>query len=218
MRIILCQGQSKVVTNHGRSTVLLGLAVVTGLLLSRALWLPAIGAFLIYADPLVPAELVMPLAGDLERVTYAARLYQAGYARGLLLTNLPLATQAQRKAHLEHARALALSQGVAPNDIFVVPQFAWTTYGEARRIRETLERLPVQSLLVVTSPWHTRRSRLVFDAVFHDSRARVNILPIQGKSRRSLPGYVKSWWRERSTVSATASEYLKLIAFSIGIR
>ncbi len=195
-------------------TVVLGLVA---LILSRGLWLPAIASFLVVSDGLARADYVVPLAGDLERVTSAARLYRNGYARKLLLTNLPLATPDERTAHLEQVRALALAQGVAPEDIIVVPRFAWSTYGEALRIRSTLARLQGPSLLVVTSPWHTRRSRLVFDALFHDG-PNIRVLPVEGTSSRSLPGYVQSWWQGRSTAGATASEYLKLLAYGLGIR
>jgi uncharacterized SAM-binding protein YcdF (DUF218 family) len=208
----------KTATRARKTAILIGLAVAMGLFLSRAQWLPAIGAFLVMEDPLVPADLVIPLAGDLERISYAAQLYKDGYAGGMLLTNLPLATQVQRNEHLEQVRTLAISQGVKLKDIVVIPQAAQTTFGEAQHIRRTLELLPVKTILVVTSPWHTRRSRLVFNAVFDDSSTSIHILPVEGSSNRSLPEYVASWWRERNTVNATASEYFKLFAFMLGIR
>lgn len=205
-----------------RKVLWLGLLLGVALYLSRTLWLPPIGAFLVVADPLTPAEMVLPLAGDLERVTTAAKLYQAGYARRLLLTNLPLPTQAARDAHLHQARAIATAGGVDEADIAVVPEIARTTFEEAQNVQVELERLKIHSLVVVTSPWHTRRARLGLRAAFRGSSVQVSVQPLsalaQGAPRAAYPAYSRSWWHGRSTRQATFSEYLKLAAYAVGIR
>jgi uncharacterized SAM-binding protein YcdF (DUF218 family) len=202
----------------------LGVGVLVGLgalYLSRTLWLPAIGGFLIVADPLTPAEVVLPLAGDLERIYYAAKLHQAGYAERVLLTNLPLDTQAARDAHLRRAHAIAASVGVPEARIRVVPGFAETTFEEARRVRAHLERLEVRSLLVVTSPWHTRRARMNLRAAFRGSGIRLSVQPVPPDALppgELHPYRTRTWWRARSTRLTTLDEYLKLAAYAVGIR
>jgi uncharacterized SAM-binding protein YcdF (DUF218 family) len=202
----------------------LGVGVLVGLgalYLTRALWLPAIGAFLIVSDPLTPAEVVLPLAGDLERVYYAAKLHQTGYAERVLLTNLPLETQPARDAHLRRVRAIATAAGVPETQLVVVPEIAWTTFSEAQNVRAELERLGVRSLLVVTSPWHTRRARMGLRKVFRGSGIRLSVRPVPPDALP--PGALhpyrpRTWWHARSTRLTTLDEYLKLAAYAVGIR
>ncbi len=184
------------------------------LYLGRSAWLPFFGTFLVVADPLTPAEAVLPLAGHLERVVYAADLYRGGYARQVLVTNLPLETAAARAAHLGQVRATLGAGGVPDERLTVIPGFALTTFGEARRVRAALEHRGVRSLLVVTSPWHTRRARLGLQDVFRGSGIRVSVQPAGG-----VPGGVMAgWWRVRDTRRAVVSEYAKLAAYALGIR
>lgn len=197
------------------SILLLGGVLAATLYLTRAQWLPAIGAFLVVSDPLVPADMILPLAGDLDRVSYAAALYRAGYAEDFLLTNLPLSTRTARAAHLERVLELATSNGVDPAHIVVVPEVARTTFSEAQNVRAALERRDTSSLLVVTSPWHTRRSRIALRTVFRDSPVKVSVIPVSGLRTHA---YYAGWWRVRSTLKATVTEYLKLAAATVGIR
>lgn len=202
----------------------LGVGVFVGLsalYLTRALWLPPIGAFLIVADPLTPAEVVLPLAGDLERVYYAAKLHQAGYAERVLLTNLPLETQTARDAHLRRVRAIATAVGVPEAQLVVVPEIALSTFEEAQNVRAELERLGARSLLVVTSPWHTRRARMGLRAAFQGSDIRLSVRPVPPGALppgELHPYSARTWWRAPSTLVTTLEEYLKLAAFIVGVR
>lgn len=202
----------------------LGIGVLVGLgalYLSRTLWLPSVGAFLVVADPLTPAEVVLPLAGDLERVYYAAQLYQAGYAERVLLTNLPLETQPARDAHLRRVRAIATAVGVPETQLVVVPEVAQTTFSEAQNVRAQLERLNVRSLLVVTSPWHTRRARMGLRKVFRGSSIRLSVQPVPPEALPPgalHPYRARTWWHARSTRLTTIGEYLKLAAYVVGVR
>lgn len=191
--------------------------------LTRMLWLPLLGTYLVVADPLPerPAERVLPLAGDLERVFYAAALYQDGQAKSVLLTNLPLTPQTARDHHLQQVRAILAGAGVPGSSISTVPEASKTTFEELERVREYLEATETTSLLVVTSPWHTRRARLNLRAAFSGSRVRVSIRPLP---QVAAPSGLRSsynpqeWWRDAATFKMVTSEYLKLAAYTIGVR
>ena len=63
---------------RGAKAVVLVVIAITVILASRQLWLPLIGGFLVVADPLQPADALLPLAGGQERVVYAAKLFNQG--------------------------------------------------------------------------------------------------------------------------------------------
>lgn len=193
------------------------------LFLTRMLWLPLPGMYLVVADPLPesPAELVLPLAGDLERTFYAAALCRARRAEGVLLTNLPLATQIAQDHHLQQVRSILSGAGVPESLVSIVPEASKTTFEELERVREYLENTSINSLLVVTSPWHTRRARLNLRAAFRGSKIRVSISPVP---QDAAPPNLRSsydpqaWWQDADTFKIVTSEYLKLVAYVVGVR
>ena len=63
------------------------------------------------------------------------------------------------------------------------------------------------SLIVVTSPYHTRRARLIFDQVFADSQVIVSVRPALNHWYQA-----KAWWRNSRGRDVTALEYTKIIA------
>ncbi|HEV2125435.1 MAG TPA: hypothetical protein VGW38_22015, partial [Chloroflexota bacterium] len=55
---------------------------------ARPLWLPAVGAFLVVRDPLVPTDAIVVLAGSApQRLRHALALYHAGYAPRVVVSN-----------------------------------------------------------------------------------------------------------------------------------
>ena len=93
--------------------------LLLGVILSFRLWLPFFGRWLVIADPLVPAQAIVPLAGGGERVNHAARLYKQGKAAWFVATNTPLDlpgidhsySDLVRRATEEGVRAAILSAG-----------------------------------------------------------------------------------------------------------
>ena len=200
---------------------ILGAALL--LFLTRMLWLPLLGTYLVVADPLPgePADLVLPLAGDLERVFYAAALYRDRRAEGVLITNLPLATQGAKDEHLQQVYTILSGAGVPEALVSTLPEVSETTFEELEKVRAYLESTEIDSLLVVTSPWHTRRARLNLRVAFRDSKIQASIAPLP--SYAAAPNLPRSynprtWWQNADTFKKVTSEYLKLAAYAIGVR
>ena len=72
-----------------------------------------------------------------------------------------------------------------------------------------------QSLIVVTSPSHTRRSRAIFRTVFTGTGITVSIRPSISESKGKADA---AWWRDEHERGMVGREYMKLIAFLVGIR
>ncbi|AEB11369.1 YdcF family protein [Marinithermus hydrothermalis] len=192
--------------------VWLALLAAVGLWAGRVLWLPGLGGYLVVADPLEPAQAVLPLAGAQHRAAAAARLVRAGYAEVLLITQIPLAEPGARARYVAQVQAVALQAGLNPERIRVVPGYARTTYAEAQNARAFLEGRGWTSLIVVTDAYHTRRARLLFRRAFQGSGITVRVRPAEGGAPP------EAWWTTPEGQRAVLSEYLKLMAHAVGVR
>jgi uncharacterized SAM-binding protein YcdF (DUF218 family) len=180
-------------------------------LLAVALALPLLAVLLVAADPLAPADAAVALAGDLgERAQAAAALVRQGYAPRLIISDMQAGPDGQlfSPAHRELARAA----GVPEDRLYPADRVARSTYTELGAIRDLARRQGWRTLIVVTSPQHTRRTRIIADAVFRGSGVRVIVRP-------SAPsGPLLAWPRSRREAELTLLEYPKLLVFLLGYR
>lgn len=180
--------------------------------LAAPLWLPYLGVMLVVADPLVPANAVIPLAGGHQRARYAVEIFAAGYATCFVATDL-VPNDAGDGWRSGENRAIALENGIPPTQIRQTTGIVRSTYEEAQAIRELAEAQDWRSLIIVTSPTHTRRTRLIMDEVFRDSAIVVMVHPVVGYDYNPA-----GWWRDEQERKLTLWEYLKLTAFFVGYR
>lgn len=189
------------------SAVLLLLAII----LSYRLWLPLFGRWLVVADPLQPAQAIVPLAGGRERVGHAAKLYNDGYADWFVATNPPVTVPGIDESYSDLVRRAALRDGVPEDRFLTIPELVYTTYDEARAIRRLAEERGWNSLIIVTSPYHTRRTRVIFGDVFRDSGIAIAVRPVEPDIYDG-----DAWWQDNDALRNTVLEYLKFIAHGLG--
>jgi uncharacterized SAM-binding protein YcdF (DUF218 family) len=80
--------------------------------------------------------------------------------------------------------------GIARDRTVVLPRLVTNTYDEAVAAREYCERRGITRLMVVTSPYHTRRTVATFAAVFAGSHTAVGVHPAVETS----PAKPTQWW------------------------
>ncbi len=188
---------------------LLALAAVIGLYFA----LTAAGGILIIADPLEKSDAVVVLSGgDGERLDEAARIYQDKMAEYIVFTH-PEREGGGWQSHLMDMKLQAMNQGVPITGLLVTDKHGNSTYEEAKEIRRYLEPMKFQSITIVTDPFHTFRTRLIFRDVFKDSSMKVRVRPVRGHWYRST-----TWWRSAEGWQMTVEEYLKIAAYLVGIR
>jgi uncharacterized SAM-binding protein YcdF (DUF218 family) len=181
-------------------------------ILSHSLWLPLVADFLVVADPLQPADAIVPLAGGVERAQHAAGLFQQGYAGSFVVTDNSIAWHSVAQPDLS-ITGIATAAGVPVARLHPIATTVTSTYEEALAIRVLAEEQGWQSLLVVTSPAHTRRSRAVFRSVFAGSNVTVMVRPASTAERDN-----EFWWQDEDERKFVITEYLKLGAFFAGLR
>jgi len=109
--------------------------------------------------------------------------------------------------------AEAVRLGIPTGAITITEQAATSTLDEARAVRDLMASRGLQSAIVVTDPFHTFRTRLIFREVFEGSGIKIAIKPVRGHWYRS-----RSWWLTRQGRTATLQEYAKLFAYFLGFK
>jgi uncharacterized SAM-binding protein YcdF (DUF218 family) len=187
-------------------------AIRLGLYLVRRFWLALIGRFLVVRDPLVLADAVIPLAGGgAERVVHAAMLFDRGYAGWLVVTETLLSVPGIRATRGELVRQEAVWGGVPEDRVLIAPGTVRTTYEEALAVRRLARERGWHSLIVVTDPYHTRRTRMSFREVFRGTGIAVIVRPVDGHWY-----HADSWWHSPDGLRATWNEYAKLLLHMTG--
>ncbi len=191
---------------------LLTLLVLVGALwVLHPFWLPPIGGYLLVSDPLQPADAVMPLAGDTARLRHAASLTDQHYARWFVLSNTfnensPTLTSRYR-------RNLAVEQGVRNSQILITSKRVTSTYEEALALRAVAQSRQWERVIVVTDPYHTRRTQFIFRDVFADTGISIVVRPVAEHWYTA-----DSWWQTEEGRQTTALEYLKFVSYIVGYR
>jgi uncharacterized SAM-binding protein YcdF (DUF218 family) len=188
------------------------LLVTASMLAARQL-----GRFLVVADPLPDhADAVVMLSGSpADRVLETARLYRAGLAPLVVLTRerLPRGAPALRAGGVrlpeEHdlARQALVELGVPDDAIRVLGRRTTSTKTEAQTVARWACRDGVRRLVVVTSPSHTRRARLILGLAL-GPRVAVAVRPAPDAVFPAT-----RWWRRRRALKEVLWEYQKLAAF-----
>ncbi|MEN6410206.1 MAG: YdcF family protein, partial [Anaerolineaceae bacterium] len=155
-----------------------------------ALALRAAGAFLIVADPLQPVDAVAVLSGGSpERIQTAAGYFRSQEAEIFIITDTGERIPTVPQSVAQMAVSAAEDEGVPGGKIVVTEEDADSTADEADAVREALLQRNKDSVLVVTDPYHTRRTRMIFRREFRGSGFEVIVRPVSGSDYRS-----DRWW------------------------
>ena len=178
------------------------------LILFREQWLILIGDFLIVQDTLKPADVIHVIAGEDYGTDYAFQLYQQGYGKTIFFTG------GRCKSHLNghgaRAREKALAQGLPLDAIASDDSEVMSTYMEAEKLKEWIVRnsSPVQSIIVVSDPFHMRRARWAYQKVFGD-KIQIQMAPVPFE----LTPYRSTWWKDVESRKYVQEEYFKFIFY-----
>ena len=195
------------------------LAVIATLLYAgSAPLLTAAGNQLLHEDPLERVDAMIVLAVGLDRVIEAAQLYRAGYTPLIVLTREPpvrsiefLRTVGVQVETGEDQRRRVLEElGVPASSIVVLEEVITSTAAEARAFARWAGDRAIRSVMVVTSPSHTGRSRLTFQHILRDRR--IKVLVRSSKIETFDP---ETWWRSRANLRDGILEWQKLVYYQL---
>jgi uncharacterized SAM-binding protein YcdF (DUF218 family) len=165
----------------------------------------AAGDYLSNSDDLQRSGAIVLLSGgDVERMDEAAKLMRERFAELLILTNTGR-RMPDGMLEWQYARQEAISKGVSPAQIEPTDRVVDSTSSEAQAVREYLQRHSVSSCIVVTDPFHTRRTRIIFAREMANTGIDVIVVSPSGHWYRA-----ESWFLSLRGWQSTLNEYIKL--------
>ena len=187
------------------------LAIFLLFILEIILW--GIGGILVIADPLIQVDAAVILSGgDSTRIDEAARLYEERYMNYVILTEIGVEVPEWGTSYSNLMRFEAIESGIPVNAILITELHVDSTSDEATATRKLMQSHNLHSLIVITDPPHTMRTRLIFRKEFKDSDISVNVWPTRDHWYNS-----DSWWLSVQGWKTTISEYIKLLGFMLGL-
>ncbi len=187
----------------------IGVIFTIGFIFSETL---LIGAYriLVHDDPLVNSEAIVVLAGSHtgNRIKEAAKLYHDGHGKKIVFSGFELYPDTNTSTLMKN---YALKLGVPEKDIIAeISGGEVSTRGESVSNLEILKKNQIKNFILVTSAFHTRRAKLIYE--------KTNSLLGHGFKCLVHPANdplvpIDEWWRMRTGQKAIFLEYVKSIAY-----
>jgi uncharacterized SAM-binding protein YcdF (DUF218 family) len=167
------------------------------------------------APTVVRADAIVMLSGSevyRERAEYAARLFKAGRAPRIVLTNdaEPGGWSQERgrtMLFVERAQEALTRAGVPTEAVEIVPGNVTSTYDEATALGAYARARGWRSLLFVTSSYHSRRAWWTLRRVFAGSDIELGLESVAAGAQSPSPW---TWWLTAAGWRMVAGEYVKL--------
>lgn len=201
-----------------RYLFLLLLAGVT-LFLFREPILSEVGDFLVVSDSLETADVIVVLSGhEAGRCLKAAELFLQGWSPKVVITkgNYPHEIEQLRRYGIrqleshEKCDAILKFLKIPKGAIEIIDGYNRSTADEAQKLRRYMRHQGLRRLIVVTSNFHTRRSRLLFRRVLKGTGT-TTVVPAVSDYQFDP----EQWWTRRRDSKALLWEYQKLIFYTL---
>jgi uncharacterized SAM-binding protein YcdF (DUF218 family) len=183
------------------------------LLLATGAGVRTAGTLLVSTRPIERPDAILSLSShEWERLPTTAGLAKATPSAQVLLTLPRPATVFN--CHDCSGRVGRLQRlGVSPDRVRVIDLTEPGTYGEAIAARTFARQTEIRRLVVVTTPYHTRRALAVFRAVFDGSGIEIGIEPAA-----SSPASPERWWATPYDRAYVAYEWAALVYYAFRYR
>jgi uncharacterized SAM-binding protein YcdF (DUF218 family) len=177
-----------------------------------------VGRWLVREDPLAKADEIVVLSGTMPlRAEEAGRIFQLGYAPQVWVST-PDSPREELAAmgipfsgEEDYSRAVLIHEGVPSADVNIFPQPIVDTENEIEEISAQMRRDGKTSAIVVTSPPHTRRVRLLWSKLAgRDLRLIVREAPQD-------PFDADRWWRNTRDTFSVVRELLGILNAWVGL-
>ncbi|MFN2531063.1 MAG: YdcF family protein [Pyrinomonadaceae bacterium] len=187
-------------------------------IVSLLLWVicaPFLARFLVVQHSLEQPDVLLVLSGSSvyrARTQTAASIFLTGRGKRIVITNDYQRggwSQKDERNPFFYERELdeLARAGVPREDIDLLAEPVNSTYQEAVALRRYIAKYPVKSVLIVTSPYHSRRAYWTFRRMLSDTDTQVGIESVPLGVDSPTPAI---WWLTPHGWSVVAGEYMKL--------
>ncbi len=201
-----------------RATKVLVVAAAA-LLCAFAVWAYYAASWLKHDDVPIKADAIVVLAGRFERSMHAADLYRAGYAPLVVLSEaVPEATSERLEAlgiripgALDIHRRILQAKGVPAGKVELLGKPALSTADEAASIAARFGKRG-HRLIVVTSPSHVQRARLVIERALEGRGVELAVCATPYET------FPDAWWSSQDAARDVLLEWAKILFYLGGGR
>jgi uncharacterized SAM-binding protein YcdF (DUF218 family) len=182
--------------------------------------MPNLGQWLVAEDDLQASDMIVVLMGSLpDRILQAVDIYNERYSDKIVMVNncrVGYDTFVERGVEIPPGNAqlskmAAIDLGVPEENILILEGNAKSTQDEALIIREYIRNnRAIESIILVTSKWHSGRSKKIFRKALSGLDREINIYSSPSKYD---PFNASQWWKDKEDILFVVLEYLKLANF-----
>lgn len=181
---------------------------------------PFLAERLIIEKSLKKADAILVLSGSAafrERTRKAAELYQNGVTEKIFLTDDGgrggwSRAEKRNPPFVELARNELINEGVPAESVEILGDKVAGTIDEAQILQKTISERKLNSILLVTSAYHSRRVLWTFEKVLADNNTHAEI-GIETASPGGQTPMPVIWWLTPSGWNAVAGEYVKIFIY-----
>jgi len=172
----------------------------------------SVGRWLVHEDPLSPTDAVVVLSGGMPyRAEEAAKLYRMGYAPEAWVSRPASPASELERLGIrfvgdeEYSREVLIREGVPQDAVHVLPDAIVNTEEEVQELAREMQRTGKSSLIIVTSPQHTRRVRTLWKKLVPKERKAIVRAAFED------PFDADHWWRNTRDALSVLREVLGLM-------
>ena len=176
------------------------------------------GRWLVREDLLAPADVILVLSGGMpQRAQEAAAVFHRGYAPEIWVSRTQGAPAELRAMGIpftgeeEYDREILTHLGVPESAIHIFPDPIIDTEQEIEEAAREMRRAGKTSLIIVTSPEHTRRVRALWNKLVGAN------LKLYVRAAANDPFDADHWWRNTRDAYAVVREVLGLFNVWAGL-
>ena len=180
--------------------------------------LTQLGRYLVVQHPPAKSDLIVCMAGgDVERGLASADLFTKGLAPRIFIAREPIPDgfEILRQKGIAYPESVDLvtmifkGLGVPESAVIRSDRPVESTFEEAETVAALVKDKKYRSLILVTSPTHSRRAWLTFRKAIPDKDFRITVMPTPYSKFRA-----EDWWKTRRYVREVILEYQKLIYYT----
>jgi uncharacterized SAM-binding protein YcdF (DUF218 family) len=142
--------------------------------------------------------------GGGSRLRAGLSLYDAGWVDQLLLVD-------KKKQYWKDIQKYLCAECKTEGKDTVILEGSINTFTDASLVAQYSDSHDIDSILVVTDPYHTRRALLIFESEFKGSGLDVSVVSSGDYVGKLPPG--EKWWRDNATSKVIWGEMSKIVAF-----
>ncbi|MBP1740521.1 MAG: hypothetical protein H6Q48_2814 [Deltaproteobacteria bacterium] len=176
-----------------------------------------LGKYLVVQHSIEKSDLIVCLAGgEVERGLASADLFARGLAPRVFIARetIPDGLEMLKQRGIAYPEGIdrmtmiLKGLGVPESALIRSEQPVESTFQEAERVGAVVTDGKYRSLILVTSPTHSRRAWLTFRKAIPDKEVRITVMPTPYSKFRA-----EDWWKTRKYVREVILEYQKLIYY-----